>query len=174
MKMRPLFDESMIAKRIQELGAQITADYAGEPLLVVSVLKGAFMFTADLVRQIKLPVEVDFIGLASYEGTQSTGHVRITSDLSSKIEGRHVLLIEDIVDTGLTLDWLSANLKSRGAKSVEIMTVLRKPESAQVEVAVKYVGFDIPKDFVIGYGLDFNEKYRNLPFVAVLAKHMYE
>lgn len=166
MKTRPLFDESMIAKRIHELGAQITADYAGEPLLVVSVLKGAFMFTADLVRQIKLPVEVDFIGLASYEGTQSTGHVRITSDLSSKIEGRHVLLIEDIVDTGKTLDFLRDMFCLRHPKSLKICTLLSKPESHEMKTPVDYVGFEITREFVIGYGLDLDQRYRELPYIA--------
>ncbi len=166
MKTRPLFDEATIAKRVHELGAQITADYAGEPLLVVSVLKGAFMFTADLVRQIKVPVEIDFIGLASYEGTQSTGHVRITSDLSLKIEGRHVLLIEDIVDSGKTLDFLRDMFNLRQPKSLKICTLLSKPESHEMKSPVDYVGFEITREFVIGYGLDLDQRYRELPYIA--------
>ena len=166
MKMRPLFDEATIAKRIRALGDQITADYDGEPVLVVSVLKGAFMFTADLVRQIKVPVEVDFIGLASYEGTQSSGHVRITSDLSSKIEGRHVLLVEDIVDTGKTLDFLRDMFSLRNPKSLKICTLLSKPEAHEMKTPVDYTGFEITREFVIGYGLDLDQRYRELPYIA--------
>ncbi len=166
MKTRPLFDESAIAKRIKELGEQITRDYAGEPLLVVSVLKGAFIFTADLVRQIKTPLEIDFIGLSSYEGTQSTGHVRITSDLSSKIEGRNVLLVEDIVDTGKTLDFLRDMFSLRNPKSLRVCTLLSKPEAHQMKTPVDYVGFEITREFVIGYGLDLDQRYRELPFIA--------
>ena len=166
MKTRPLFDESAIAKRIKELGEQITRDYAGEPLLVVSVLKGAFIFTADLVRQIKTPLEIDFIGLSSYEGTQSTGHVRITSDLSSKIEGRNVLLVEDIVDTGKTLDFLRDMFSLRNPKSLRVCTLLSKPEAHQMKTPVDYVGFEITREFVIGYGLDLDQRYREIPFIA--------
>jgi hypoxanthine phosphoribosyltransferase len=130
---------------------------------------------ADLARYLNRHVEMDWMAVSSYgSGTKSSGVVRILKDLDKDITGRNVLIVEDIVDTGLTLDWMRTNLESRGAQSVEIFTVLRKPESAMVKVDVKYVGFDIPKDFVIGYGLDFNEKYRNLPFIGVLAKHMYE
>ncbi|NDE17826.1 hypoxanthine phosphoribosyltransferase [bacterium] len=166
MKTRPLFDESAIAKRIKELGEQITRDYAGESLLVVSVLKGAFIFTADLVRQIKAPVEIDFIGLASYEGTQSTGHVRITSDLSAKIEGRNVLLVEDIVDTGKTLDFLRDMFSLRNPKSLRVCSLLSKPEAHQMRTPVDYVGFEITREFVIGYGLDLDQRYRELPYIA--------
>ncbi|MFZ4123648.1 MAG: hypoxanthine phosphoribosyltransferase, partial [Candidatus Planktophila sp.] len=129
---------------------------------------------ADLSRAMQRHVEMDWMAVSSYgSGTKSTGVVRILKDLDRDITGRNVLIIEDIVDTGLTLSWLKANLESRGVGNVEILTILRKPEAAQVEVNVKYVGFDIPTDFVIGYGLDFDEKYRNLPFIGVLAKHMY-
>jgi len=166
MKTRPLFDEGAIAKRIKELGEQITRDYAGESLLVVSVLKGAFIFTADLVRQIKAPVEIDFIGLASYEGTQSTGHVRITSDLSAKIEGRNVLLVEDIVDTGKTLDFLRDMFSLRNPKSLRVCSLLSKPEAHQMRTPVDYVGFEITREFVIGYGLDLDQRYRELPYIA--------
>jgi len=172
---RVVVTDEQLQARLKEIAAQIEADYKNQDLLLIGVLKGAVMVMADLSRYINRHIDMDWMAVSSYgSGTKSSGVVRIMKDLDKDITGRNVLIVEDIVDTGLTLDWLSAKLKSRGAKSVEIMTVLRKPESAQVEVAVKYVGFDIPKDFVIGYGLDFNEKYRNLPFIAVLAKHMYE
>ena len=172
---RVVVTDEQLQVRLKEIAAQIEADYKNQDLLLIGVLKGAVMVMADLSRYINRHLDMDWMAVSSYgSGTKSSGVVRIMKDLDKDITGRNVLIVEDIVDTGLTLDWLIANLKSRGAKSVEIMTVLRKPDSAQVEVAVKYVGFDIPKDFVIGYGLDFNEKYRNLPFIAVLAKHMYE
>jgi hypoxanthine phosphoribosyltransferase len=172
---RVVVTDEQLQARLKEIAAQIEADYKNQDLLLIGVLKGAVMVMADLSRYINRHLDMDWMAVSSYgSGTKSSGVVRIMKDLDKDITGRNVLIVEDIVDTGLTLDWLSTNLKSRGAKSVEIMTVLRKPESAQVEVAVKYVGFDIAKEFVIGYGLDFNEKYRNLPFIAVLAKHMYE
>ena len=166
MKTRPLFDEAALVKRIKELGDQITADYAGEPVLVVSVLKGAFMFTADLIRQIKVPVEIDFIGLASYDGTQSTGQVRITSDLSTKIEGRNVLIVEDIVDTGKTLDFLRDMFNLRNPRSLKICALLSKPECHEMKSPVDYTGFEITREFVIGYGLDLDQRYRELPYIA--------
>ena len=166
--------EEDLQKRIKELAAQVDKDYEGKDLLLLGVLKGAVMAVADLSRAMQRHVEMDWMAVSSYgSGTKSTGVVRILKDLDRDIAGRNVLIIEDIVDTGLTLSWLKANLESRGVGNVEILTILRKPEAAQVEVDVKYVGFDIPTDFVIGYGLDFDEKYRNLPFIGVLAKHMY-
>ena len=166
--------EEDLQKRIKELAAQVDKDYEGKDLLLLGVLKGAVMAVADLSRAMQRHVEMDWMAVSSYgSGTKSSGVVRILKDLDRDITGRNVLIIEDIVDTGLTLSWLKANLESRGVGSVEILTILRKPEAAQVEVNVKYVGFDIPTDFVIGYGLDFDEKYRNLPFIGVLAKHMY-
>jgi len=163
-----------LQKRIKELAAQVDKDYEGKDLLLLGVLKGAVMAVADLSRAMQRHLEMDWMAVSSYgSGTKSTGVVRILKDLDRDITGRNVLIIEDIVDTGLTLSWLKANLESRGVGNVEILTILRKPEAAQVEVDVKYVGFDIPTDFVIGYGLDFDEKYRNLPFIGVLAKHMY-
>ncbi len=172
---RVIATEEQLQNRLKEIARQIEADYKDQDLLLVGVLKGAVMAMADLSRHINRHLEMDWMAVSSYgSGTKSSGVVRILKDLDKDITGRNVLIVEDIVDTGLTLDWLTKNLNSRGAESVEIMTVLRKPESAIVEVDVKYVGFDIPKDFVIGYGLDFNEKYRNLPFIGVLAKHMYE
>ena len=171
---RVIVSEEDLQKRIKELAAQVDKDYEGKDLLLLGVLKGAVMAVADLSRAMQRHVEMDWMAVSSYgSGTKSSGVVRILKDLDRDITGRNVLIIEDIVDTGLTLSWLKANLESRGVGSVEILTILRKPEAAQVEVNVKYVGFDIPTDFVIGYGLDFDEKYRNLPFIGVLAKHMY-
>ena len=170
-----IVSEEQLQNRLKEIARKIESDYKDQDLLLIGVLKGAVMVMADLTRHINRHVEIDWMAVSSYgSGTKSSGVVRILKDLDRDITGRNVLIIEDIVDTGLTLDWLSQNLESRGAGSVEIMTVLRKPDAAMVKVDVRYVGFDIPKDFVIGYGLDFNEKYRNLPFIAVLAKHMYE
>ena len=172
---RVIVSEEQLQERLREIATEIEKDYRDKDLLLVGVLKGAVMAMADLSRHINRHVEMDWMAVSSYgSGTKSSGVVRILKDLDKDITGRNVLIVEDIVDTGLTLDWMRTNLESRGANSVEIMTVLRKPESAMVKVDVKYVGFDIPKDFVIGYGLDFNEKYRNLPFIGVLAKHMYE
>jgi hypoxanthine phosphoribosyltransferase len=171
---RVIVSEEDLQKRIKELAVQVDKDYEGKDLLLLGVLKGAVMAVADLSRAMQRHVEMDWMAVSSYgSGTKSTGVVRILKDLDQDITGRNVLIIEDIVDTGLTLSWLKANLESRGVGNVEILTILRKPEAAQVEVNVKYVGFDIPTDFVIGYGLDFDEKYRNLPFIGVLAKHMY-
>jgi hypoxanthine phosphoribosyltransferase len=171
---RVIVSEEDLQKRIKELAAQVDKDYEGKDLLLLGVLKGAVMAVADLSRAMQRHVEMDWMAVSSYgSGTKSSGVVRILKDLDRDITGRNVLIIEDIVDTGLTLSWLKANLESRGVGNVEILTILRKPEAAQVEVDVKYVGFDIPTDFVIGYGLDFDEKYRNLPFIGVLAKHMY-
>jgi hypoxanthine phosphoribosyltransferase len=161
--------------RIKELAIEVGKDYEGKDLLLVGVLKGAVMAVADFSRALQRHVDMDWMAVSSYgSGTKSSGVVRILKDLDRDITGRNVLIIEDIVDSGLTLSWLKSNLESRGVGSVEILSILRKPEAAKIEVNVKYVGFDIPKDFVIGYGLDFDEKYRNLPFIGVLAKHMYE
>jgi len=163
-----------ILARLQELARKVEADYKDRDLLLIGVLKGAVMTMADFSRALQRHVEMDWMAVSSYgSGTKSSGVVRILKDLDRDITGREVLIIEDIVDTGLTLSWLKSNLESRGAKSVEILTMLRKPEAAKVEVEVKYVGFDIPIEFVVGYGLDFDEKYRNLDFIGVLAKHMY-
>ena len=172
---RVIVTEEQLQARIKELAAQVDKDYEGKDLLLVGVLKGAVMAVADFSRALQRHIDMDWMAVSSYgSGTKSSGVVRILKDLDRDITGRNVLIIEDIVDSGLTLSWLKSNLESRGVGSVEILSILRKPEAAKVEVDVKYVGFDIPKDFVIGYGLDFDEKYRNLPFIAVLAKHMYE
>lgn len=163
---KPLHDEAEISKRVRELGEMITKDLKGEPVVIVGVLKGAFMFTADLVRAIKSPVVVDFIGCASYSGTKSTGTVRITHDLSTEIAGKNVILVEDIIDTGRTLDYLIRILKERSPKSLRLCTLLDKPEAREVPVKVDYYGFSISKEFVIGYGLDLDQRYRELPFIA--------
>jgi len=172
---RVVVTEAQLQARLKELAAQVEKDYEGKDLLLVGVLKGAVMAVADFSRALQRHIDMDWMAVSSYgSGTKSSGVVRILKDLDRDITGRNVLIIEDIVDSGLTLSWLKANLESRGVGSVEILSILRKPEAAKVEVDVKYVGFEIPKDFVIGYGLDFDKKYRNLPFIAVLAKHMYE
>ena len=169
-----LLDRAQIDARLAELAAQIDADYAGRDLLLVGVLKGAVMVMADLSRHLHSPVEMDWMAVSSYgAGTSSSGVVRILKDLDTDLTGRHVLIVEDIIDSGLTLSWLLANLRTRGAASVEIAALLRKPEAAKVDVTVRYVGFDIPSEFVVGYGLDYAEKYRNLPFVGTLAPHVY-
>ena len=171
---RVIVTEEEIGAKIKELAAKVEEDYCGRDLLMVGVLKGAVMAMADLSRALQRHVDMDWMAVSSYgSGTKSSGVVRILKDLDRDITGREVLIVEDIVDSGLTLSWLKANLESRGAKSVEILAILRKPEAAKVDIKVKYVGFEIPADFVVGYGLDYNEKYRNLPFVGVLAKHMY-
>lgn len=171
---RVVVTEEEIHARLAELARQVEKDYEGRELLLIGILKGAVMTMADFARALNRHVETDWMAVSSYgSGTKSSGVVRILKDLDRDITNREVLIIEDIVDTGLTLSWLKSNLESRGTKSVEILTMLRKPEAAQVEVNVKYVGFDIPKDFVVGYGLDYDEKYRNLDFIGVLAKHVY-
>ena len=171
---RVIVDEKQLQEKIKELAARVDKDYENKDLLLIGVLKGAVMAVADLSRALQRHVDMDWMAVSSYgSGTKSSGVVRILKDLDRDITGRNVLIVEDIIDSGLTLSWLKSNLESRGAGSVEILAILRKPESAKVEVNVKYVGFDIPPDFVVGYGLDFDEKYRNLPFIGVLAKHMY-
>jgi hypoxanthine phosphoribosyltransferase len=158
-----------IAIRTEQLAAQIDADYAGRDLLLVGVLKGAVMVMADLARALSHPVEMDWMAVSSYgSGTKSSGVVRILKDLDLDLSGRNVLVVEDIIDSGLTLSWLLANLSSRGPASLEVFAMLRKPEATKVEVPVRYLGFDIPNEFVVGYGLDYRERYRNLPFVATL------
>ena len=171
---RVIVTEEELQSKVAELAARVDADYKDRDLLLVGVLKGAIMAMADLTRAMQRHIDMDWMAVSSYgSGTKSSGVVRILKDLDRDITGRNILIVEDIVDSGLTLSWLRANLMSRGAATVEILAILRKPEAAKVEVTCKYVGFDIPTDFVVGYGLDFNEKYRNLSFVGVLAKHMY-
>jgi hypoxanthine phosphoribosyltransferase len=169
-----LVTEEQIQAKIVELAAEIDRDYAGRDLLLVGVLKGAVMVMADLSRALHSPVTMDWMAVSSYgSGTKSSGVVRILKDLDGDISGKHVLVVEDIIDSGLTLSWLLLNLRSRGPASVEVFTLLRKPEAAQVPVAVAYVGFNIPSEFVVGFGLDYAERYRNLPFVGTLAPHVY-
>ena len=169
-----LITEEDIHRRLEELATAIWRDYEGKDLLLVGVLKGAVMVMADLMRALPGTVPVDWMAISSYgSGTKSSGVVRILKDLDADITGRHVLIVEDIVDSGLTLSWIKSNLESRSAASVEICTLLRKPEAAKVEVDVKYVGFDIPNEFVVGYGLDYAERYRNLRVVGTLAPHVY-
>ena len=164
-----------IHAKITELAAAIDRDYAGREILLVGVLKGAVMVMADLARALKTHVTMDWMAVSSYgSGTKSSGVVRILKDLDADLMNRHVLIVEDIIDSGLTLSWLKANLESRGPASVEICTLLRKPDAAKVEIDVKYVGLDIPNKFVVGYGLDFAEKYRNLDVVGILAPHVYQ
>jgi hypoxanthine phosphoribosyltransferase len=171
---RVLVDRDQIAARIGELAEQVDRDYEDRDLLLVGVLKGAVMVMADLARALHLPAEMDWMAVSSYgSGTKSSGVVRILKDLDKDILGRNVLVVEDIIDSGLTLSWLLRNLGSRGPESVEVFALLRKPEAAQVDVPVRYVGFEIPNEFVVGYGLDYAERYRNLPFVGTLAPHVY-
>src|SRR3954453_17982375 len=171
---RVLLTEEQILHRLAELATEIEADYADLDVVLVGVLKGAVMVMADLTRCLSRSVETDWMAVSSYgSGTKSSGVVRILKDLDRDISGRHVLIVEDIIDSGLTLSWLMSNLSSRGPASVEVCTLLRKPDAAQGQVPVRYGGFDIPNEFVIGYGLDYGERYRNVPFVGTLAPHVY-
>ena len=166
--------EEQIRQRLSEMAAQIDEDYAGQEVLLIGVLKGAAMVMSDLMRLLRSDVSMDWMAVSSYgKGTKSSGVVRILKDLDADLTGRHVLIVEDIIDSGLTLSWLIENLRSRGPASLEIATLLRKPDAAKVEVDVRYLGFDIANEFVVGYGLDYAERYRQLPFVAVLAPHVY-
>jgi len=169
-----LVTEEQITSKVKELALEVDKRYAGKDLLLVGVLKGAVMFMADLSREMQVPVQMDWMAVSSYgSGTQSSGVVRILKDLDADVLGRHVLIVEDIVDSGLTLSWLSSNLKARGAASVEVVAFLRKPDAAKVDVEVAMVGFEIPNEFVVGYGLDYAERYRTLKGVAVLSPSVY-
>jgi hypoxanthine phosphoribosyltransferase len=169
-----LIPEDDLQARIKELAGRIDEDYSGKELLLVGVLKGAVMVMADLARALHVPVQMDWMAVSSYgAGTRSSGVVRVLKDLDTDILDRHVLIVEDIIDSGLTLHWLLENLKSRNPASLEICAALRKPDAIKVPMEVKYVGFDIPNEFVIGYGLDYAERYRNLPFIGTLAPHVY-
>jgi hypoxanthine phosphoribosyltransferase len=169
-----LFTEAQIHERIGELAAQIEADYAGRELLMVGVLRGAAMVMADMARAFTRHIEMDWMAVSSYgSGTKSSGVVRILKDLDTDISGRDVLIVDEIIDSGLTLSWLTSNLASRNPASVEVATLLRKPEALKVELDVKYVGWDIPNEFVVGYGLDYREHYRNLRDIGTLAPHVY-
>ncbi len=169
-----LYTEDDIHRRLGELAADIERDYADRDVLLVGVLKGAVMVMADLARAMRRHVAMDWMAVSSYgSGTKSSGVVRILKDLDTDISGKDVLIVEDIIDTGLTLSWLVSNLRSRGPASVEICALLRKPDAAKTNVEVKYVGFEIPNEFVVGYGLDYDERFRNLRVVGTLAPHVY-
>jgi hypoxanthine phosphoribosyltransferase len=168
-----LIDEETLAARVAELGVEVSSDYQGRDLLLIGVLKGAVFFMADLMRHLTVPCEVDFMAISSYgDSTDSSGIVRILKDLDINIEGRDVLVVEDIIDSGLTLSYLMRNLESREPASLEVCALLTKPARREIDVPVRYVGFEIPNRFVVGYGLDFAERYRNLPYVAVLSQDL--
>ncbi len=169
-----LYTEAQIQARLAELALDIERDYEGQDLLIVGILRGAVMVMADLARSFTRHIEMDWMAISSYgSGTKSSGVVRILKDLDTDISGRHVLIVDEIIDTGLTLSWLTSNLASRAPASVEICTLLRKPEALQMPIDVKYIGWDIPNEFVVGYGLDYREKYRNLRDIGTLAPHVY-
>lgn len=169
-----LFTEEQIQTRLAELARAIEKDYEGKDVLIIAVLKGAVMVLSDLVRELKFHAHIDFMAVSSYgTSTKSSGVVRIVKDLDAEIAGRHVLIVEDIIDSGLTLNWLIGNLQSRGPESIEVCAMFRKPDAVKEPVDVKYIGFDIPPAFVIGYGLDYAEDYRNVRGLAVLAPHVY-
>lgn len=170
-----LFSEEEIAKKVKEIGKRIEKDYEGKELIVIGVLKGANIFLADLIREINIPLYIDFMAVSSYgSSTESSGVVRILKDLDSDIEDKHVLIIEDIIDTGLTLKYLTDNLQSRNVASLEICTLLDKPSRRKSNLDIKYIGFEIPDEFIVGYGIDYAEKYRNLPYVGFLKEEIYK
>jgi hypoxanthine phosphoribosyltransferase len=170
-----LISAEQIAQRVAELGAQITEEYAGRRLLLLGVLKGAVIFLVDLARQIQLSLEIDFMAISSYgASTQSSGIVRILKDLEDSVEGQHILVVEDIVDSGLTLDYLLRSLAARGPASIKVCGLLLKERPRELSVPIDYVGFTIPDRFVVGYGLDFAERYRNVPYIGVLRPELYE
>lgn len=170
-----LLSADQIAARVKEIGEQISADYAGEEILMIGVLRGAVIFMSDLARSISIPVAIDFMAVSSYgASTTSSGIVRILKDLDEEVAGRHLLVVEDIIDSGLTLNYLLDNLHSRKPASIRLVTLLNKPERRKKEVHVDYNGFTIPDHFVVGYGLDYAEKYRNLPFIGILKPEAYE
>lgn len=169
-----LYSEEALSIRVSELATAIENDYKGKELLVIGVLKGANIFMGDLIRKVNLPLQMDFIAASSYgTSTESSGIVKIVKDLDYSIEGKHVLIVEDIIDTGLTLRYLEENFRSRKPASLEICTLLDKPERRKADIAVKYVGYQIPDEFIVGYGIDYAEKYRNLPYVATLKPEVY-
>lgn len=170
-----LFDKDVLANKVHELGEQISKDYAGEEVLLVGILKGASVFLSDLIRQISLPTYIDYMVVSSYgNSAETSGVVRIIKDLEDNIEGKNIIIVEDIIDTGLTLEYLRKNLLSRQPKSLKICTLLDKPARREKEMIIDYKGFEVPDDFIIGYGIDYAEKYRNLPFIGVLKREVYE
>lgn len=168
-----LYDEKDIANKVQELADKINADYK-DGLVAIGILKGSIPFMADLIRKIDVPLVMDFMDVTSYEGTTSSGEVRILKDLSTRIEGKDVLIIEDIIDTGITLSYLTEVLKSRGVKSLKLCTLLTKPSRRSEKIKVDYVGYEIEDNFVVGYGMDYNENYRNLPYIGILDEKVYK
>ena len=169
-----LFTEEQLRQKVDELGAQITADYQGKNPLIVSVLKGSYVFMADLTRRINVPCQVDFMVVSSYgAGTKTSGEVQIIKDLENSIDGRDLIIVEDILDSGVTLNYLMKVLTARGANSIRLCTLLSKPDRRRVDVPVDYLGFEIPAEFVVGYGLDFAERYRNLPYIGILKPSVY-
>lgn len=169
-----LLSEEEIAAKVAEIGAQISKDYAGKNPVIVSILKGSFVFMADLVREITIPCTIDFMSVSSYgSGTSSSGEVKIVKDFDGSVEGRHLIIVEDILDSGRTLSYLMKTLKTRGAASISLCTFLDKPERRVVPVEVAYKGFTVPDSFIVGYGLDYDQKYRNLPYVGVLKPSVY-
>lgn len=170
-----LFSEEVLRKRVKELAVQISSDYKGKELVVVGILKGSVVFTAELIKDIDIYCELDFMAVSSYgNSTETTGVVRILKDLDNSIEGKHILIVEDIVDTGTTLSYLLKYLKARKAASIEIVALLNKPARRKVELPVKYIGFEVPDAFIVGYGIDYSEKYRNLPYIGILKPEIYE
>lgn len=170
-----LLSEEQLSQKIAELGEEISKDYQGEEIVAICVLKGAILFMADLARAVKVPMALDFMAVSSYgNGTSTSGTVRILKDLDNSIEGKHVLVVEDIIDSGVTLKYLLKNLKSRKPASIKLCTLLNKPERRRVEVDIDYCGFTVPDYFLVGYGLDYAEKYRNLPFIGILKPAIYE
>lgn len=169
-----LITEEQLANKIKELGHQLSQDYADLNPLVICVLKGSFVFTAELVKRVGIPLEIDFISLSSYgSGTESSGKVRVMKDLDVSVEGRHVLVVEDIIDTGLTMSYFTDVLRRRDAASVKVVTLLDKPERRKTDMKADYIGFTIPDEFVVGFGLDYSEKFRNLPYIGVLKPEVY-
>lgn len=168
-----LYSEEEIQNKVKEIGEKITEDYEGKNLFLLGILKGAVPFMADIMRRIDLDLEYDFMDVSSYKGTRSLGEVRILKDISTSIVGKDILIVEDIIDTGITLSYLTKVLKSRGANSIEIVTMLSKPSRRKVELPVKYNGYEIEDNFVIGYGMDYDEKYRALPFIGILDESVY-
>lgn len=170
-----LFSEESINEKVKEMGKKITKDYEGKNLIVIGILKGSVLFAADLIKNINMYCEIDFMAVSSYGySTESSGVVRILKDLDHSIEGKDVLIVEDIVDSGITLDYLLKYLKGRNVKSIEIAALLNKPQRRKVDIDVKYIGFEAPDEFIVGYGIDYAERYRNLPFIGTLKPEVYE
>lgn len=170
-----LYSEDVLTKKIKELAIEISKDYEGKDLVVVGILKGSVIFAAELIKNISVKCEIDFMAVSSYgNSTETSGVVRILKDLDHNIEGKDILIVEDIVDTGVTLNYLLKYLKARKANSIEIVSLLNKPKRRAVELEVKYIGFEVPDEFIVGYGIDYAEKYRNLPFIGILKREVYE